>query len=41
MSPEEAETLEILADKDLLLSLLRAESQARAGRLFRHSELFR
>lgn len=41
VSPEEMETLEILSDKRLMLSLLRGEEDARRGRLVRHDELFR
>ena len=33
LSPEELESLEILGDKPLMLSLLKAESDQRAGRL--------
>lgn len=40
LSPEELESLEILADKDLMLSLLRAEKEVRSGRLLRHDEVF-
>lgn len=40
LSPEELESLEILADKDLMLSLLRAEKEVRPGRLLRHDEVF-
>ncbi len=41
LSPEELESLEVMADKDLLLSILRAEEDAQKGRLLRHDELFR
>ena len=41
ISPEELETLEVLADKKLMLSLLRAEDDARAGRLVTYEEIFR
>ncbi len=41
MSPEEVETLEIMADRNLLTSLLKAEEDERAGRLLRHEELFK
>ncbi|MBI2891709.1 MAG: type II toxin-antitoxin system Phd/YefM family antitoxin [Nitrospirae bacterium] len=41
VSPEEIETLEILADKRLMLSLLRAEEEERAGRLVEHEAVFR
>ena len=33
VSPEELETLEVLADKELMRSLLRAEKDERVGRL--------
>ncbi|MBI4679000.1 MAG: type II toxin-antitoxin system Phd/YefM family antitoxin [Elusimicrobia bacterium] len=36
VSPEELETLEILADKKLMLSLLKAEADERAERLVEH-----
>ena len=41
MSPEEYETLEILADTELVRSLIRAEEDVRAGRLVRHRDVFR
>jgi len=41
VSPEELETLEILADKKLMLSLLRAEEDARANHLVEHEEIFK
>ena len=41
VSPEELETLEILADKRLMLSLLKAEEDARAQRLVEHEDIFR
>ncbi len=41
VSPEELETLEILADKKLMLSLLKAEEHERAGRLVEHEEIFK
>ena len=40
ISPEELETLEILADSDLAKSLSRAIENAAAGRLVSHEELF-
>lgn len=40
VSPEELETLEILADPDLIKSLIRAESDIKAGRLYSHREVF-
>ncbi|MCB4756802.1 MAG: type II toxin-antitoxin system Phd/YefM family antitoxin [Elusimicrobia bacterium] len=36
ISPEELETLEVLSDKKLMLSLLRAEEDERAGRIVRY-----
>lgn len=41
VSPEELETLEILADKKLMLSLLKAEDEVRAGRLVEHGDVFK
>lgn len=41
LSPEELETLEILADKKLMLSLLKAEDDERAQRLVAHEDIFR
>ena len=41
LSPEELETLEILADKKLMLSLLKAESDEKARRLVEHAEIFK
>lgn len=41
LSPEELETLEILADKKLMLSLLKAEADERAQRLVEHEDIFR
>ena len=38
--PEEQETLEILADSELVKSLIRAEFDIRAGRLYTHQEVF-
>ncbi|MBI3324072.1 MAG: type II toxin-antitoxin system Phd/YefM family antitoxin [Candidatus Omnitrophica bacterium] len=40
MSPEEYETLEVLADTALVKSLIRAEEDVRAGRLVRHRDIF-
>lgn len=40
MSPEEYETLEVLADSDLVKSLIRAEEDVQRGRLVRHQDLF-
>ena len=41
VSPEELETLEILADKKLMLSLLKAEEDERAQRLVTHEGIFK
>lgn len=41
VSPEELETLEILADKKLMLSLLKAEEDERAQRLVEQEEVFK
>ena len=41
LSPEELETLEILADKKLMLSLLKAEEDERAQRLVEHEDIFK
>ena len=41
VSPEELETLEILADKKLMLSLLKAEEDERANRLVEHEDIFK
>lgn len=41
VSPEELETLEILADKKLMLSLLKAEEDERANRLVEREEIFK
>jgi PHD/YefM family antitoxin component YafN of YafNO toxin-antitoxin module len=41
VSPEELETLEILADKKLMLSLLKAEEDERADRLVEHEDIFK
>jgi len=41
VSPEELETLEILADKKLMLSLLKAEEDERAERLVEHGYIFK
>ena len=41
VSPEELETLEILADKKLMLSLLKAEDDERAQRLVEHEDIFK
>jgi PHD/YefM family antitoxin component YafN of YafNO toxin-antitoxin module len=41
VSPEELETLEVLADKKLMLSLLKAEEDERAQRLVEHEDIFK
>ena len=41
ISPEELETLEICADRKLMLSLLKAEEDERAGRLVKYHDIFR
>ena len=41
LSPEELETLEILADKKLMLSLLKAEEDDKAQRLVEHGDIFK
>ncbi len=41
VSPEELETLEVLADKKLMLSLLKAEEDERAARLVEHEDIFK
>lgn len=41
VSPEELETLEVLADKKLMLSLLKAEGDERAQRLVEHEDIFK
>lgn len=41
LSPEELETLEIKADKKLLLSILRAEDDMQKGKLYSHKDIFR
>ena len=40
ISPEELETLEIMADSDLIKSLIRAEVDIKEGRLYSHKEIF-
>ncbi len=40
VSLEELETLEIMADSDLLKSLIRAEADIKAGRLHSHKDVF-
>jgi PHD/YefM family antitoxin component YafN of YafNO toxin-antitoxin module len=41
ISPEELETLEVLADKKLMLSLLKGEDDEKANRLVEHEDIFR
>ncbi|MFH1868672.1 MAG: type II toxin-antitoxin system Phd/YefM family antitoxin [Candidatus Omnitrophota bacterium] len=41
MSPEELETLEIKADRKLMQSLVRAEEDIKAGRVYSHKEVFK
>ena len=41
MSTEEYETMEVLADAELLKSLIRAEEDVRRRRLVRHQDVFR
>jgi len=41
LSPEELETLDVLADKQLMLSLLKAEADERAGELVKYADIFK
>ena len=41
ISPEELETLEILADKQLMFSLLKSEADFRAGRTISYEDIFK
>ncbi len=41
MSPEEVETLEIMADRKLLRSILRAEEDIRDRKLYSHKDIFK
>lgn len=41
ISPEELETLEIKSDRKLLLSIMRAEEDIKAGRLYSHNDVFK
>ncbi len=41
ISPEELETLEIMADRKLLQSILRAEDDIRNGDLYPHDDVFK
>lgn len=40
LSPEELETLEIMADRKLMRALVRAEEDIKAGRMFSHKDVF-
>lgn len=40
IAPEELETLEILANKKLMKSLIRAEEDVKEGRIHSHKEVF-
>lgn len=40
ISPEDLETLEILADRDLIKSLIRAEVDIKTGRFYTSKEVF-
>lgn len=40
VSPEEMETLETLADTDLIKSLIRAEEDMKLGRVYKHKDVF-
>ncbi len=40
ISPEDLETLEILADEKLVKSLIRAEEDTKAGRLYASKDIF-
>lgn len=41
ISPEELETLEIKADRKLLQSIMRAEEDIKAGRVYSHKDVFK
>jgi prevent-host-death family protein len=41
ISVEDLETLEVLADRKLMLSLLRAEKDVKAGRIVAHEDVFK
>ncbi|MFA5339813.1 MAG: type II toxin-antitoxin system Phd/YefM family antitoxin [Candidatus Omnitrophota bacterium] len=41
ISPEELETLEVMADQKLLRSILRAEEDIREGKLYSHKDIFK
>ena len=40
ISPDELETLEIMADRELIKSLIRAEADVKEGRLHTHKDMF-
>ena len=40
ISPEDLETLEVMADSDLIKSLIRAEADVRENRLYSHEDVF-
>ena len=39
-SPEELETIEIMADSKLIKSLIRAETDTKSGKLHSHKDVF-
>ena len=41
MRPQELETLEIKADHKLMQSIVRAQEDLKAGRLYSHAEVFK
>lgn len=41
ISPEELETLEVKADRKLLQSIMRADEDIKAGRLYSHKDVFK
>jgi PHD/YefM family antitoxin component YafN of YafNO toxin-antitoxin module len=41
MTPEELETLEIKADPKLMQSLIKAQADLKAGRVYSHAEVFK
>ena len=41
ISPRELETLEIKADRKLLQSIMRAEEDIKAGRIYSHKDIFK
>ena len=40
LSPQELETLEIMADRKLMRALVRAEEDIKAGKVFSHKDVF-